>query len=212
MDRPLLFILLSFLLMSCFDKSNSLTIEKNNDSTAKSHREKYTDSFVIPIGDSFYKLTINIFDSANDSNAERNNAVLTFRSLNGNHREILFKDSIFCMYPDIDFQDFNNDKNKDVLVFNYSGARANPTYYLYLTNLKKRNLVKVNGFENLPNPDLDTTHNIITSIALAGRNYYSFYEINSEDELVNLGHRYEDNPNDTTLYQRTISKILMERK
>jgi hypothetical protein len=163
-------------------------------------------------GDNSYKLALHIFDTANDYDAERNNAVLIFSRLNGYQKEIFFRDSMFCMYPDIDFQDFNNDKVKDILVFYYTGARANSTYHLYLTDLKNHKLIRVKGFEELPNPDLDTTKNIITSITLSGSNYYSFYRINSKDKLINLGHRYEDNPNDSTQYERTVRQIMKEHK
>ena len=82
--------------------------------------------------------------------------------------KIVFKDSLSCMFTDIRFEDFNNDGIKDVLVFHYTGARANPTYYLYLVINKSHNLIRVKGFENLPNPSLDTKLNIITSVGLSG--------------------------------------------
>ena len=119
---------------------------------------------------------------------------------------------MFCMYPDIDFQDFNNDKVKDVLVFYYTGARANPTYHLYLSDIKNRQLIRVKGFEDLPNPDLDTTHNIIESIALSGTNYYSFYRINSNNRLINLGHDFDEDPKDSTQYEKALRQILKEHK
>jgi hypothetical protein len=216
MERPLLLSLLFISLASCVDKSHSSHVDtsaaKTIDTIAKPQSKTYTDSTVTVLGDNSYKLALHIFDTANDYDAERNNAVLIFNRLNGNQKEIFFRDSMFCMYPDIDFQDFNNDKVKDVLVFYYTGARANPTYHLYLTDLKNHNLIRVKGFEELPNPDLDTTKNIITSITLSGSNYYSFYRINSKDKLINLGHRYEDNPNDSTQYERTVRQIMKEHK
>jgi hypothetical protein len=216
MERPLLISLFFILLASCFDKSKSphadTIIAKSTDTTLKPQTEIYTDSTVTLFDDDSYKLTLHIFDTANDYDAERNNAVLTFSRLNGNQKKIFFHDSIFCLHPDIDFQDFNNDKVKDVLVFYYTGARANPTYHLYLTDLKNHNLIRVKGFEELPNPDLDTTINIITSIALSGSNYYTFYRINSKNKLINLGHGYEDNPNDSIQYERTVRQILKEHK
>ncbi len=173
--------------------------------------EEYTESTVTLFGDSSYKLTVRLFDTANNYNTDRHNAVLTFIKLNGNQRKIIFQDSMFCTHTDIDFQDFNNDKIQDVLILYSTGARANPTYYLFLTDLKNHNLTPVAGFEKLPNPDLDTIHNIITSIGLAGNNYYSFYRINSKNKLVNLGHHYEEKPNDSTKYERTIRQILKEQ-
>jgi len=116
------------------------------------------------------------------------------------------------MHPFIDFQDFNNDKIKDVLIFYSTGARANPTYHLYLTDKKNRKLIRVTGFEKLPNPSLDRTNNIITSIGLSGTNYYSFYRINMKNRLVNLRHSYEENPSDSTQYEKAIRQILRSRE
>ncbi|MFL5740215.1 MAG: XAC2610-related protein [Flavisolibacter sp.] len=216
MERPLLISLFFISLTSCFDKSKSshvdTTIAKSVDTTIKPPTEIYTDSTVTLFGDNTYKLTLHIFDTANDYDAERKNAVLTFSRLNGNQTEIFFRDSMFSMYPNIDFQDFNNDKVKDILIFYYTGARANPTYHLYLTDLKNRKLIRVKGFEELPNPDLDTTHNIIESIALSGTNYYSFYRINSNNRLINLGHSFGENPKDSTQYERALRQIIKKHK
>lgn len=211
MERPLLLSLLFFALASCFGKSQSshvdATIAKFVDTTTGPQTETYTDSTVTLFGNDSYKLILHIFDTANNYDAERKNAVLIFIRQNGNQTKVFFRDSLFCMYPDISFQDFNNDKIKDVLVFYYTGARANPTYYLYLTDLKNHGLIRVKGFEELPNPDLDTTNNIITSIALSGTNYYRFYRIDSKNKLINLGHDFEENPNDTTQYEKAIRQI-----
>lgn len=216
MERPLLLCLAFISLTSCFDKSHSSLVNtmtaKTSDIITRPRSEIHTDSAVTLFDDSSYKLTVRIFDTANDYNAERNNAVLTFSRLNENQRETFFCDSMFCMYPNIDFQDFNNDKIKDVLVFYYTGARANPTYHLYLNDQKNRRLIRVKGFEDLPNPELDTTNNIITSVALAGKNYYNFYRINSNNNLVNLRHGFEESPEDSTQYEKAIQKILSGRK
>ncbi|MBS1575885.1 MAG: hypothetical protein JST09_11335 [Bacteroidetes bacterium] len=216
MERPLLFSLFFISLALCFDKSQSTHIDtlivKSTDTISRPQTKIYTDSVVTLFDDDSYKLTLHIFDTTNDYDAERNNVVLTFSKLNGNQRKIFFQDTMFCMHPGIGFQDFNNDKAQDVLVFYYTGARANPTYHLYLTDLKNYNLIRVKGFEKLPNPDLDTTNNIITSIALSGNNYYSFYRITKENKLINLGHGYEDNANDSTQYERTVRQILNEHK
>jgi len=177
------------------------------DTKTKTETEIYTDTTVILFGDTSYELTLHIFDTTNNYDAENNNAVLTFIEQERNQSKILFHDSLFCMYPDIDFKDFNNDKIKDVLIFYYTGARANPTYHLYLSDSKNHKLIRVKGFEKLPNPDLDTTNNIITSIALAGTNYYSFYRIDTKNKLINLEHSFEEDPNDSTQYEKAIQQI-----
>jgi len=214
MERLLLLSLLFISLTSCFDKQPLPHVDtstaKTSQGPASTQSEIYSDTTAVLFDDNSYELTLHVFDTVNDSDAERNNAILTFSRLNGNQRKVFFHDSMFCMHPDMDFQDFNNDKVKDVLVFYYTGARANPTYHLYLTDLKNHNLIRVKGFEELPNPNLDTTNNIITSIALSGSNYYTFYRINSENRLIKLGHDYEDDPNDSTQYERTVQQILKE--
>jgi len=216
MDRLFLLILLFILQTACLDKTQSsnvdTTVAKQTDTTTQAQIEINTDSTVTLFGDNSYKLTLHIFDTTNDYDAERNNAVLTFSRLSGNQKKIFFRDSMFCMYPDIDFQDFNNDKVKDVLVFFYTGARANPTYHLYLTDPKNHDLIRVKGFEELPNPGLDTTNNIITSIALSGTNYYSFYRIDKKNKLINLEHSFEENPSDSTQYEKAIRQILKKNE
>lgn len=216
MDRPLLLSFVFISLVACFDNSQPSTVNEAHsnsiDKTRIAETETYTDSTVILFGDSSYKLSLHIFDTTNNYDAEKNNAILAFSRQQRNQTNIFFRDSMFCMYPDITLQDFNNDKIKDVLVFHYTGARANPTYHLYLTDLKNHNLIHVKGFEELPNPDLDTTINIITSIALAGSNYYSFYRIDTKNKLINLGHSFEENPSDTTQYEKAIRQILKKHE
>ena len=116
------------------------------------------------------------------------------------------------MYPGIGFKDFNNDNVKDIILFYYTGARANETYHLYVTDKRRQKLIRVKGFEELPNPMLDTTNNIITSIALSGTNYYSFYRIDAKNKLINLGHSFEENPNDSSQYEKAIQQILKKNR
>ena len=202
MERHLLVNLLLVSLVCCLDKTQYSQV--NSTSGIPFHIN--TDKTVNLFGDSSYKLTLHIFDTTN-YDEETINATLTFTKQEKNYVKVLFRDSLYCLYPDIDFQDFNNDKEKDVLIFYYTGARANPTYHLYLTDLKNRKLLRVKGFEKLPNPDLDTTNNIIISIALSGTNYYSFYRINKANKLINLGYSFTENLGDSTQYDRTIRKI-----
>ena len=171
----------------------------------------FTDTTAIIFNDSSYRLTVHVFDNTN-YDEEKSNAVLIFTRQEKNKTKILFRDSLYCIQPFIDFQDFNNDKVKDVLVFHSTGARANPTYHLYLTDKKNRKLIRIKGFEKLPNPSLDATNNIIASVGLSGTNYYSFYRIDFKNRLINLRHSYEENPGDSTQYEKTIQNILRSHK
>jgi hypothetical protein len=204
-------LLVSFpLLLSAFWLDKQQT--SSDETTLKLQTKIHTDSTVTLFGDSSYKLTVHIFNSTNYGEGT-SNAVVTFRKQDKMGLKIFFCDSVYCMYPDIDFYDFNNDKTKDVTIFHYTGGRANPTYYLYLIDLKNRRLIRVKGFEELPNPDLDTTNNIIGSIALSGTSgYYSFYRINSKNKLIALGHGFENDPNDSTQYEKAVRQIQKENK
>jgi len=107
--------------------------------------------------------------------------------------------------------DFNNDKIKDLLFFYYTGGRSNPTYHLYLVDTMRHKLTYVKGFEDLPNPFLDSTNNIITSgVLYADRIAYSFYRI-TNNHLINLGHPIDTDWNDSTEYENAIKQILKEK-
>ena len=215
MNSPLLLSFIFISLAACIDKSKPSSVYKSLansiDKPTRAETDIYTDTTVILFGDSSYRLTLHIFDT-NYYDAEKNNAVLTFDKQEKNQKNVFFRDSMFCLYPGIGFKDFNNDKVNDVLVFYYTGARANPTYHLYLSDSKNHRLIRVRGFEGLPNPYLDTTNNIITSIALSGTNYYSFYRIDAKNKLINLGHSFDENPNDTTQYEKAIRQILKKHE
>ena len=95
------------------------------------------------------------------------NAVLIFYKDNKGKKEIILKDSMHCENAEIQFEDFNGDNINDLLVFHSTGARANATYYLYLSDTLKKKLVPIKGFEEIPNPTPDPENDIICSIARA---------------------------------------------
>jgi hypothetical protein len=165
------------------------------------------DTTLTPFTDTSYKLRLHIFNTGSYKE-EKSNSTVTFIRKQTNKSQILFQDSLFCMHPLVQRVDFDHDKVKDFLFFYSTGARANPTYHLYLVDTLYQKLKYVKGFENLPNPDLDTTNNIITSIALSGTNYYTFHRINSKKKLVNLGHGFETDLDDSSRYDKAIEQIL----
>ena len=103
--------------------------------TLPSNKEK-TDSTVILFNDQSYKLTLHIFD-AEIADGDQKNATLTLNYSTNTSSKIIFRDSLFCLHPWMRFEDFNNDKVKDVLVFNTSSARSNWSHYLYIVDNKK---------------------------------------------------------------------------
>jgi hypothetical protein len=184
----------------------------SNESNVYPHKpsDDTTPNFVKTIfQDSAYQISLTIFDTT-VSDPDFNNAVFSLYRKEAEGDRLLLSDSLYSMSSDIEFQDFNNDKIEDVLVFYYSGGRANPTYHLYLVNKVGKFLTKVKGFENMPNPSLDTSLNIISSIALSGSNKYSFYRINERNELIDLGHSYFEDPADSLQYEKAIKSILQD--
>jgi len=168
------------------------------------------DTILLPFRDTSYKLRFYIFDTENGHEDSANSTITFYRSHKGIGR-IIFTDSFYCMYNSIEHMDFNNDKIKDLLFFYYTGGRSNPTYHLYLVDTMRHKLTYVKGFEDLPNPFLDSTNNIITSgVLYADRIAYSFYRI-TNNHLINLGHPIDTDWNDSTEYENAIKQILKEK-
>ena len=154
--------------------------------------EVKADSTVTPFTDKSYKLTLHIFDSE-IYDGEQKNATLTLTHSTNASNKTIFIDSLFCMHPWIELKDFNNDKVKDVLVFNFSSARSNWSHYLYLVDTVKHKLTFVKKFSNLVNPELNKKTRIITSTALYGAYVsYSFFKITQKGILVKVGRSYEE--------------------
>ncbi len=171
------------------------------------------DTVWFPFSDSSYKLNIHIFKPAGISDTDAN-TVITFKQVKSGKTRQIFQDSLFCTDYYIDRQDFNNDHVKDILVYNHpGGARSNPSFHLYIVDKVRRNLTYVKGFEKLLNPGFDSVYNIISSLRLSGKNYYSFYRINSKKKLINLGHGYTDRQEqDTSQYERAVRAIIMDQR
>lgn len=129
-----------------------------------------------------------------DFDFETKNALFTISRLSDN--KVILKDSIGCMIPYLEFADYNSDGTKDILVYHAHGARANTTYYLYLADNKLGNFHKVDGFEDVPNAQIDKRR-IIKSIALYGKLGYSFYIITKDYKLKQIGETVEIDPNDS---------------
>jgi hypothetical protein len=173
----------------------------------KEDRPTTFDTTLKPFQDTSYSLRFQVLNME-EQDEETNNAIAIFEHQEKNGQRILFLDSFYCMYPYIDRLDFNNDHINDILLFFYTGGRANPTFHLYLVDTGRNKLNYVKGFEDLPNPSLDTSNGIILSIALSGIDHYSFYLINSRNQLIDLGNGYDADPDDTVHFERAMKKIL----
>ncbi|TFF35608.1 hypothetical protein E2R66_18020 [Mucilaginibacter psychrotolerans] len=103
----------------------------------------------------------------------------------------------------------NNDSVPDIMVFYNTGGRANPTYHLYLRDTIRHKITYVKGFEDLPNPELDTANNIITSGGLYGESVgWEFYRVDSHNKLLTLWHRVDGRMDDNVKYDRAVKAIL----
>ena len=207
-------ILFLLLLTSCVDRTSnntantaSIPVAENSATALKDTTPNTFDTTLFPFSDSSYKLTLHVFGT-NSYNEEKSNSTITFNHFYRDKTERIFQDSFYCMNALLDRRDFNNDKIKDVSFFYFTGARANPTYHLYLVDTIRHKLKYVKGFENLPNPTFDSIHNIISSSALYGQRVAtSFYRINSRNKLINLGHSIDTDFGDSVEYGKAINKI-----
>ena len=118
----------------------------------------------------------------------------------------IIKDSIFNKVQEIKFEDFNNDKIKDILVQNISDVRSNWTYYLYLYNPKTEGFERVKGFEEIKNPKFNSKDNIIESYVMSGQNWVGFYKIKN-NRAIDLKMEIDDGENFEREYEKAIKKI-----
>lgn len=119
---------------------------------------------------------INFDDERDGYDSEKNCLLIITRKLKSK-KSILVKDSIFSKVQKIEFEDYNNDNIKDILIQNISDVRSNWTYNLYLYNSKTNNFKKVTGFENIKNPTYNSKYNIVESHVSSGTNWAAFYKI-----------------------------------
>jgi len=126
-----------------------------------------------------YKLTLKKFDSTNEDETKFNTVFSFQKSTNGQYSEI-FRDSIFNKVQNVELEDFNNDKIKDILVQNFSDVRSNWTYYLYLVDTTHDSLKKIKGFEKIKNPSYVSKYDLIDNYVVSGTNWTSFYKITGD--------------------------------
>ena len=123
-----------------------------------------------------YKLTLRKFDSTNEDKTKFN-SVFSFQKRSAGKYSEIFSDSIFNVVQDVKFEDFNNDKVRDILIQNFSDVRSNWTYYLYLVDTIHDSLKKIQGFEEIKNPSYVSGYGLIDNYVVSGTNWTSFYKI-----------------------------------
>jgi hypothetical protein len=165
--------------------------------------EKYIDTTVMLFTDTSYRLQLRFFNPDFKDSAPNTTLVFSYK------HKIIMKEQLACMFLIVDLKDMNNDGIKDLLVLNYSSARSNEGFYLYIADSTNKKLNKVNGFEKVLNPVLDTANNIIASFALwGGSESCSFYRIDRQNKLVNLGYGFDHLVDEDKLYNRSINRIV----
>jgi hypothetical protein len=156
-----------------------------------------------------YKLTLKKIDSTNEDETKFNTVFSFQKSTKGKYSEI-FRDSIFNKVQDVKFEDFNNDKIKDILIQNFSDVRSNWTYYLYLVDTTHDNLKRIKGFEEIKNPSYVSKYDLIDNYVVSGTNWTSFYKIKGDtiyaDPSVENDSKYDKD------YKKAIKTILAREK
>ncbi|MFY7845990.1 XAC2610-related protein [Chryseobacterium gambrini] len=116
-----------------------------------------------------------------------------------------------------EFQDYNGDGIKDILIQNISDVRSNWTYYLYLMDLKHDRLTKIKNFNQIKNPHYLPEYNLIDNEVMSGRNWTSFYQIR-KDTIFDFGYVIYDGEDDNgntvdfeKEYDKTLSKVLKNK-
>ncbi|MGN6353315.1 MAG: XAC2610-related protein [Parafilimonas sp.] len=161
-----------------------------------------------------YKITLTLFDTANEGEATPN-TLFTFSKQTNKEYVPFFSDSIFNNVQEVHFADFNNDGIKDILVQNISDVRINWTYYLYLVDTLQNKLKKIKGFEEIKNPNYLPQYNLIDNYVMSGQNWTSFYKI-EDDSIKDFKIIIYDNQTKDGSYRRghekAIQSILTKEK
>jgi hypothetical protein len=125
----------------------------------------------------------------------------------------IFRDTVECTVPVVEFVDYNNDKVKDILIQNYSGARSNWTYNLFLVKEHGTSIRKIRGFNQISNPNYLPQYGLIDNFVMSGRDWTSFYKITGDtikDFGIVIYHTPDEEGDKSYLvqYDKAIKKIL----
>ncbi|RYZ55591.1 MAG: hypothetical protein EOP49_02545 [Sphingobacteriales bacterium] len=100
-------------------------------------------------------------------------------------------DSISVERAELDTKDFNGDGISDLLVYFSSGARANAFYHLYVSEQQNQKYSKVEGFEELSNPYLDSNGIVQTSSLYSDKIGTGYFEVGPDNQLRRLTGDFE---------------------
>jgi hypothetical protein len=211
--KSLLILITSFLIVLGCSNSRCKELNKPKNTThLLDNTNQYNDALVIYCDSIYksagYKLTLISDQSSIEDDALINSIFRFAKVVNGKEIEV-FSDSIFSSSKVVKFEDFNNDKIKDILIQNVSDVRSNWTYYLYLVDMKVNKLTKVKGFEEIKNPRFNHKFNVIENYVNSGENWTEFYGI-KDDSVFNYGITIHDemDENGESNYESEYQKAL----
>lgn len=123
------------------------------------------------------------------------NAILYFGRNKAENDQVFLKDSLFIKIKSefVEYNDFNGDDIKDIMIFSETGGRGgNAFYYLYLIDPKSKRIIRIKDFETIVNPEYNKKHNVIIGYGLSGTNNYSIYKISKNNSVYPIGESFED--------------------
>lgn len=152
-----------------------------------------------------YKIVQEYYSDGIGADSSNTNTVFTFLKLDDT--AVVFKDTVYSRTGDIEFEDFNGDNIKDILIQNLSDVRSNWTYELYLVDTTKNKLTKIRGFNEIKNPNYLPQYDLIDNSVVSGRNWTSFYKIQG-DSIKDFGVVIYEDGNDEGSYEREYKKAI----
>ncbi|MFK8037489.1 MAG: hypothetical protein AB8B74_04315 [Crocinitomicaceae bacterium] len=136
--------------------------------------------------DSLYNgenITVQLWTPKSNYEFDRPNSEFVFLR-NG---EAIFRDSVFSFVQQIEFEDYNLDGVKDVLIQEYSDARSNWTYNLYLINNNNYMPQHIAEFSEIKNPNLNSAGDTIISYVISGEIYTAEYLLDNSNRIIKIG-------------------------
>ncbi len=141
----------------------------------------------------------------------------TILKKNGDSTIKLLEDTIISTSQIVEFENYNKDKVKDILIQNESSARSNLTFHLYLADSNCTSFKKVEGFDNIPNPNYIDKYDIIDNYVVSGLDWSSFYFIHNYKvidlhEAVEWRNQNEKEYNKSLRKYNKLLKLVLKKK
>lgn len=142
------------------------------------------------------------------------NVLFTFSKKINREEKIIHQEKLHSQFQNVEFIDFNGDGVKDILIENTSDVRSNLTYHLFIVDFKNKKLRRIEGFEEIKNPNYLKKYDLIDCLVMSGRNWTSFYKIEG-NKIRDFGYIIKDDEDDNGRdleygknYALTLAKIL----